>query len=100
MIESMIEPLRYEMQLALLALQKTEELQYVAHSEGIYDPVPDISDHRRLNTDSGSHLNTTTFCMRRRAFRWAKAAILSTLRTGSLLANFKLKVTMKLKMKL
>ena len=32
MIDSMIEPLIDEVQLALLALQKTEKPQYVAHS--------------------------------------------------------------------
>ena len=39
MIECMIEPLKYEVQLAPLALQKTEEVRYVAHSEGSMTPV-------------------------------------------------------------
>ena len=39
MIKSMIKPLKYEVQLALLTLQKTEELRYVAHSEGSMTPT-------------------------------------------------------------
>ena len=39
MIDSMIEPLIYEVQVALLGLQKSEELQYMAHSEGSMTPV-------------------------------------------------------------
>ena len=39
MIYFMIEPLIYEVQLALLAMQKAEELPCVAHSEGSMNPA-------------------------------------------------------------
>ena len=39
MIDSIIEPLIYEVQLALLTLQKTEELLCVAHSEASMHPA-------------------------------------------------------------
>ncbi len=39
MIRSMIELRIYEVRLALLALQKTQEMQCVAHSEGSMTPA-------------------------------------------------------------
>ena len=56
---------------------------------GLYESGPEISNHRRLKTGSWSHLYTTTFCLQKRAFRLTKPAISSTLRTGSLIAYYR-----------
>ena len=88
MIDSMIEPLIYEVQVALLGLKKTEELQYMSHSEGSMTPALKsvvIKDSRPI-IGAFAH---NDFCTRKCSFRWAKAAISSTLRTGSLNAYFK-----------
>ena len=39
MIDSMIEQLIYEVQLALLGLRNTEELHYMAHTKGSMTPA-------------------------------------------------------------
>ena len=70
----MIEPLIDEVQLALLALKKTEKLPYVNN----FDAPMTLALKRLIIGCSSSHLSTMAFCMRKSAFHWAIPVISST----------------------